>query len=176
MSLMRTLAAGELVLEPQMAAHAEAMFAVLSDPRIYEYENAPPASVDWLRERFRKLETRLSADGQELWLNWVIRLPDGELAGFVQATVSAGGRAAIAYELASAHWGRGIAYHAVQAVIDELVDCFGVHTLYAVLKRDNRRSLRLLERLGFAALLPDERIARPVEPGELLMHRTGRPG
>lgn len=175
MPLMRPLVAGDLLLEPQVAAHADAMFVVLSDPRIYEHENAPPASVDALRERFRRLESRLSADGQELWLNWVIRLPGGDLAGFVQATVSPGGRAAIAYELASAHWGRGIAYHAVQAMIDELIDGFGVHTLYAVLKRDNRRSLRLLERLGFAATLPDEGVARAVEPGELLMHRAGRP-
>jgi hypothetical protein len=75
------------VLEPQTVAHAEEMFEVLSDPAIYEFENEPPESLEWLRERYRKLETRRSADGTQHWLNWVIRLPTSELAGYVQATV-----------------------------------------------------------------------------------------
>src|SRR5438105_11650934 len=73
-------------LEPQLPIHAEQMFEVLSDPAIYEYENEPPASVDWLRARFARLESRQSPDGCEKWLNWVIRLPSSELAGYVQAT------------------------------------------------------------------------------------------
>lgn len=77
---MRCLVAGEVTLEPQVAAHAEEMFAVLSDPAIYTHENQPPPSLEWLRERFRRLETRRSADGRERWLNWVIRMPSAELA------------------------------------------------------------------------------------------------
>jgi hypothetical protein len=46
----------------------------------------------------QRLESRRSADGQEQWLNCVIRLPTSELIGYVQATVDANGRAAIAYE------------------------------------------------------------------------------
>jgi len=34
---MRVIETGNLTLEPQTAAHAEEMFAVLSDPSIYEY-------------------------------------------------------------------------------------------------------------------------------------------
>jgi hypothetical protein len=81
--------------------HAEEMFAVLSDPAIYEYENAPPRSLEWLRARYRKLESRSSADGEQRCLNWVIRLRASELIGYVQATVYPTGRGAIAYELAS---------------------------------------------------------------------------
>jgi [ribosomal protein S5]-alanine N-acetyltransferase len=84
---MRTLFAGDLRLEPQVAAHAEAMFVVLRDPAIYEFENEPPWSVDEVRERFTELESRRSPNGQEQWLNWVVRLPSGELAGYVQATI-----------------------------------------------------------------------------------------
>ena len=94
---MNTLIAGNLRLEPQAAAHALEMFQVLSDPAIYEFENAPPESFDWLETRFRKLETRLSGDGAEQWLNWVIRLPSGRLAGYVQASVLAEPVAYIAY-------------------------------------------------------------------------------
>src|SRR6266508_2704621 len=110
---MRAIVADGLTLEPQTAAHAEEMFVVLSDPAIYEYENQPPPSCEWLRERFARLESRRSADGSEQWLNWVIRLPTSELAGYVQATVHADAHAAIAYELSSSHWGRGLARQAV---------------------------------------------------------------
>ena len=78
---MRILHPGVLALEPQTAAHAAEMFEVLSDPAIYEHENAPPASLEWLRTRFEKLESRKSGDGREQWLNWVIRLPSSELIG-----------------------------------------------------------------------------------------------
>jgi [ribosomal protein S5]-alanine N-acetyltransferase len=168
---MRVIETPTLTLEPQLAAHAEEMFAVLSDPAIYEYENEPPPSVEWLRARFARLESRQSADGREQWLNWVIRLPTSELIGYVQATVHANGRAAIAYELSSAWWGRGLASAAVRAVIDELVQRHRVRSLGAVLKRDNQRSLRLLQRLGFSLASPDDHAKLGVEPGELLMQR-----
>jgi [ribosomal protein S5]-alanine N-acetyltransferase len=168
---MRVIETPTLTLEPQLAAHAEEMFAVLSDPAIYEYENEPPPSVEWLRARFARLESRQSADGREQWLNWVIRLPTSELIGYVQATVHANGRAAIAYELSSAWWGRGLASAAVRAVIAELVQQHRVRSLGAVLKRDNQRSLRLLQRLGFSLASPDDHEKLGVEPGELLMQR-----
>src|SRR5882672_1535799 len=123
---MHVIGTGSLTLEPQTAAHAEEMFAVLSDPAIYEYENEPPPSLEWLRTRFTKLETRVSPDGHEQWLNWVIRLSGAELIGYVQATVHPDAQAAIAYELASVYWGRGLARRAVQAMMAELVEHYGV--------------------------------------------------
>ena len=168
---MRIVAAAGLTLEPQTAAHAEEMFVVLSDPAIYEHENEPPHSLSWLRERFARLESRRSADGREQWLNWVIRLPTRELIGYVQATVHADGRAAIAYELSSAYWGRGLARRAVEAMIGELVERHGVQELTAVLKQENLRSRRLLERLGFAPASPASCAELQVEPDETLMRR-----
>jgi ribosomal-protein-alanine N-acetyltransferase len=204
---MRTLQTARLTLEPQCAAHAAAMFAVLSDPAIYEYENAPPASVDALRARYAFLEGRRSPDGSQQWLNWVARLrpaeprvarlppeesrvvrlrpeeselaplppgeePMGALIGYVQATVHADHRAAVAYEFASAFWHRGLASEAVQAMIDELVAAHEVERLSAVLKARNQRSRRLLERLGFTPAAAAERAAAQVDADELLMLRS----
>lgn len=171
---LRAVTTSTLALEPQVAAHADAMFGVLSDPAIYEHENAPPPSIAWLRERYRKLETRRSPDGGEQWLNWVVRLPTGELAGYVQATVHADGRAAVAYELASRHWNRGLGRAAVEAMIGELVARHGARTLSAVLKRTNVRSRRLLERLDFAVASPEAHALWRVEPDEMLMERDAR--
>ena len=169
---MNTLDADGLVLEPQTAAHAPAMFEVLSDPAIYEYENEAPPSLAWLERRFRHLESRQSADGREQWLNWVIRLPDGALAGYVQATVHADGRAAIAYELASRYWGKGLASSSVRAMIDELARACRATTLTAILKRPNRRSMRLLQRLGFLLASAELHRRLHAEADEWLMLRA----
>ena len=166
---MRTIRTEHVALEPQSASHADAMFAVLSDPVIYEYENEPPRSLEWLRERFTKLETRRSADGTEHWLNWVIRIPTSELIGYVQATVHPDGRAAIAYELASRFWGRGLAQAAVQAMIPALKEEYGVRRLSAVFKRRNHGSQRLLERLGFTLATQALHAELGAEPDEMLM-------
>ncbi len=170
---MNTLHTPRLTLLPQCAAHADAMFAVLGDPAIYEYENQAPASVEWLRERFARLESRHSADGREHWLNWVVRATDdGALIGCVQATVLAGGPAYVAYEFGSAHWGRGLASEATAAVLGELAMNYRVTEFLAVLKRANRRSSRLLERHGFTLASAAALAAHPIEGDEMLMTLT----
>lgn len=166
---MRHLSAALCALEPQVAAHATEMFSVLSDPAIYEFENTPPANMAWLRERFTRLESRQSKDGSEQWLNWVIRLPGGELAGYVQATVTQTRTAYIAYELASGFWRRGIGSCAVQTMLVELVSHYGVRTVVAVLKAQNYRSLALLSYLGFTPGSPSQISASGAEEGEYVM-------
>jgi [ribosomal protein S5]-alanine N-acetyltransferase len=164
MTSIRRIATARLVLEPQVEAHADAMFDLLQDPAIYEHENEPPASREWLRERFRRLESRASGDGREAWLNWIVTM-NAEPIGFVQATIAGDASAAIAYVFASRHWGRGFAREAVDALLAELAAYYAVAAVHAVLKRSNARSLRLLQRCGFAlddnpacpnAILPDE--------------------
>lgn len=172
---MRVIAAGRVRLEPQTATHAEEMFALLSDPAIYEYENEPPPSLEWLRNRFKKLESRRSADGYEQWLNWVVRLESNEAIGYVQATVFADQRAAIAYEFASAYWRQGYGFAATQAMIFELVQRHGVKSLFAVLKQRNIRSQRLLERLGFTLASANELASHRVDADEILMLRSVAP-
>lgn len=167
--------AASLRLVPQVAAHADEMFALLQDPALYEHEGEPPESLEWLRARFTKLESRRSADGSEEWLNWVVQLASGELVGYVQATVSASGQADLAYVLGRRHWGRGFARRAVTLMIAELVAHHGVTALSAVLKRSNARSLRLLERLGFTPAPASLERERGIEPDERLMLRTAGP-
>ena len=146
---MRVISTARLQLEPLTAAHADEMFGVLSDPAIYTFENAPPASLEWLRERYARLESRRSADGNEAWLNWIVRHADSaEPLGYVQATVLEDRSALVAYEFASAHWGRGYAHEAVVAMLDELAGIYRVDVAGAVFKQANFRSRRLLQRLG----------------------------
>jgi len=92
-----------------MVAHAVEMFAVLSDPAIYEFEGEPPPSLERLVAGYRRSESRRSPDGREQLLNWVVRLPSGELAGYVQAAIAAGGHCYVGLEFASRFWRKGIA-------------------------------------------------------------------
>lgn len=168
---MRTIHTPRCTLEPQVEAHAAAMFDVLSDPAIYEFEGVPPPSVEALAAGFRRKETRRSPDGSEQWLNWVVRLPGGELAGYVQATVLASGASLVGYEFASLHWRKGIGRAAVGAVLDELATSYRVHTLVAVLKRANFRSMGLLRHLGFGPGTDDDARRYEAEHDETVLLR-----
>lgn len=166
---MKTLRTDRCVLEPQVEAHAAAMFEVLSDPAIYEFERVPPPSVEHLAAGYRKKESRVSSDGRQRWLNWVVRLPSAELAGYVQATVLESGAAYVAYELASRHWRQGIGRAAVSAMLDELAGSYGVQTFVAVLKTANFRSSGLLRSLGFEPGSAAEAAKFGAEPDEIVM-------
>jgi [ribosomal protein S5]-alanine N-acetyltransferase len=166
---MRAITTSHGVLEPQVAAHAHEMFALLSDPAIYEFENAPPVSAAWLAQRFERLESRASSDGAEQWLNWVIRLPSGELAGYVQATMLSDRNALVAYELHSRHWRQGIGGAAVDAVLRELQSAYGVALFVAVLKAKNYRSEGLLRKLGFVQGSDAQHARYRDEPDEMVL-------
>lgn len=158
-------------LEPLVAAHASEMFIVLSDPAIYEFENAPPDSVAGLLERYRRLETRLSPDGKEHWLNWVIRVESGQLAGYVQATVHQSGLAYIAYELNSSFWRQGLGSSSVSRMLGILQSEYGVHSCVAVLKAKNYRSKALLERLGFSLMPAEDAVEVALDSDEIAMFK-----
>lgn len=169
---MRRLVAPLCALEPQLASHAPEMFVVLSDPAIYEFENAPPAGQAWLRQRYERLESRRSPDDSEAWLNWVIRLPDGRLAGYVQATVLPDHTAMVAYEINSRHWRQGLGSCAVGAVLRELGEQHAVQTFVAVLKSSNHRSRGLLAKLGFVPADAAQHARYRDQPDELVMCRA----
>ncbi|MCU0564911.1 MAG: GNAT family N-acetyltransferase [Desulfobacterales bacterium] len=173
---MRPIATPTLRLEPLAAGHAREMFQVLRDPAIYEFENEPPASEEALASRYAMLERRASPDGREAWLNWVIRLPGGEPAGYVQATVLASGAAYVAYELASRFWRRGIGSTAVAAMLDELREHHRVRLFVAVLKARNFRSVGLLLKLGFGPGSAEQCAAFGAEADELTMVRPAAAG
>jgi len=147
---MLALTIGELVLEPLVAGHAEAMFEVLSDPELYRYlDHPPPPSLDHLRSVYASVEARVSPDGSQVWLNWVVRKPGQPPLGYVQATLTLDHRAWVGYVFSARHWGRGYATQAGQAMLEHVASVYGVSRFLASVEAANQRSIRLLERLGF---------------------------
>jgi len=172
---MQTIVTPALTLEPLLASHAEEMFALLSDDEIYRYlDYAAPASADYLRGVYQRLESRRSPDAREAWLNWVIRPVDQPLAGYVQATVEPDRSAYVAYVLGSRYWGHGYAQRAVQAMLDHLVSAYSVDRFLATMEADNQRSLRLLERLGFHPIASHELDGHQLSTTERVFMRSWR--
>ena len=162
-----------ITLEPRTSLHAEALFVVLADPILYQYiEEAPPESVEALRQKFARTESGKSPDGTEHWLNWAVRDASGRVAGYVQATVGANGEAHIAYMLGREFWGGGIARQAVALMIEILTREFEVKRLNVVAERPNERSIRLASSLGFEPASAALRLLRQTADRDVLLQRA----
>jgi RimJ/RimL family protein N-acetyltransferase len=169
------LATDRLRLEPLRVDHADEMVAVLADPALYTFTGGEPPTLDGLRERYGLQARGQSPDGTEVWHNWIVRVagddgapgvePGGSAIGFVQATVTDGGRAADVAWVVGVPWqGLGYATEAAIAMVDWLV-VHGVRTVTAHVHPDHEASAGVARRLGFA---PTERI----EDGEVVWRRV----
>jgi [ribosomal protein S5]-alanine N-acetyltransferase len=172
---MRALAAGNLVLEPLVAAHAEAMFEVLTEPELYRYlDYPPPPTVEHLVGVYARLEARKSPDRSEHWLNWIVSPLGQPPVGYVQATVTLSGVALIGYVFSKKHWGKGYATHAVQAMVEHLPMEHGVSRFLATVEAENAASIRLLARVGFRAATDVELESHELSQTERLFIRELR--
>ncbi len=145
---MQRIAGPRLTLDPLVEAHADELFAQISDPQALLYiDNPPPPTVAGLRAYYRRLESRRSPDGTEGCLNWAVML-DGHAIGFVQATVKTDGYITLAYGLGRSHWARGYATEAVRLMTGFLASHFPGAAFEATVDERNVASRRLLERIG----------------------------
>ncbi len=171
------LQADGLRLRPLRPEHAEAMYPVLADPAIYTHlDYGPPPSLGYLREVFTQLAQGGSADGTEVWLNWVVWVtgPQGgeEAAGYVQATVIAPGTCWVAYVFGSRFHGRGIARRATAAMVEHLHAHCGITLLLASAEAAHGRSIHLMQQLGMRPATPEEAAPLGLRPSEVLYLRV----
>jgi [ribosomal protein S5]-alanine N-acetyltransferase len=146
----KTLETTRLFLEPLCENHAELLFPALSDIKIYEFIPEDPPELEALRERYGGLQIRCSPKGDELWLNWAIRIKDSETyLGYVQATLTSDQRGDFAYVLGSTFWKQGYATEACKRVLELLFESYGMTQINARVDTRNQASYRLIERLGF---------------------------
>jgi RimJ/RimL family protein N-acetyltransferase len=115
-----------LAVEPMTSAHASEMHHVLADPAIYAFMGGAPRSAAELEARYARLVVGRSADGTELWGNWVLRVTaTGAAAGELQATLPAKGPtvgpAIVAWVLGTGFQGHGYASEAAISLVDRLL-------------------------------------------------------
>ena len=137
------------MLEPLVPAHAEALFAGFADPRLHAYiPTDPPASLDALRDRCRRLATRPSPDGRERWLNRAARLAAAPIhVGLFEATVRPDATASLAYFVFGDHARRGYGVEGAGLVVDHLIESLRVPAVRTNIDTRNLASIRLVQRL-----------------------------
>ena len=159
-------------LEPRWIAHAEELFPIFAEAKLYQFiDGAPPASVEELRRFLSRSESRKSPDGSEHWLNWVVRNSSGQAVGFVQATVAANLETNIAYTIGSKFWGKGYALQAVTLMLSKVAAEYQVKQFFVVAEKQNVRSVRLAEKLGFLLASPEQRLRKGVCESELCLQK-----
>jgi RimJ/RimL family protein N-acetyltransferase len=116
-----TLETERLLLEPLLPEHAALLFEDLADERLYRFmPTDAPESAEALESRYRKLSSRRSPDGSQVWLNFAMRLREGTTpevevvrqatyVGTLEATVYPDRSAYIAYSVFVPFWRQGYA-------------------------------------------------------------------
>jgi RimJ/RimL family protein N-acetyltransferase len=114
-----------LTVEPLSPAHAAEMHPVLADPALHEFIGGAPRSAAELEARYAQLARRRSADGSEVWGNWVLRVTASRAAvGELQTTLPAAGPnagpALVAWVVGTGFQGHGYASEAAVSLVDRL--------------------------------------------------------
>ncbi len=143
----------EISLEPLRPEHANEMLEGLSAPEGYRFlPDHPPASANDLREKYVRQARGGSADGAEIWCNWIIRdRQTTEAMGYTQATIR-DHSALIAYHLFTRFWRSGIGTNAVYATLSILFEMMDVNRAFALVDTRNAGSMALLRKLGFSSI------------------------
>jgi [ribosomal protein S5]-alanine N-acetyltransferase len=151
-----TLETGRLVLEPLLPEHAPLLFEGLADERLHRFiPTDAPESAEALETRYRKLSSRRSPDGAEVWLNFAMRLreegtlPKASYVGMLEATVFPNRSAYIAYTVFVPFWRQGYAREGCARMLRHLLEDYRVLVVVAEMDTRNAASVSLAEALGF---------------------------
>jgi RimJ/RimL family protein N-acetyltransferase len=139
-----------VVLTPLREDDAEEMVAVLASPTLYAYTGGEPPTLDVVRKRYAAMVVGHSPDGEQEWLNCVVRLkdPGREAIGTVQATIApTGDRAEVAWLIGAGRQGHGYASEAAAAMTHALIRA-GVRCLVAHIHPEHAASEAVARRCG----------------------------
>lgn len=164
--LAAALETPRLVLEPIGERHADAFFPALQEEVLYRWISmARPASLEELRARWRRIESRMSPDLQFAWPTWAVRRKaDGQYLGRVDAEINEALEATnLGFYFFSPHWGCGYATESVVAVTAQLM-VRGVRRFVGTVTVGNIASARVLRKAGFVftRILPGNDLIRGV--------------
>lgn len=141
-----------LILREMKLSDAEALFQIFADDRVTQYHDLDTAThVDQAKFLINR-RAELFKSGQRI--RWGITKKDDDIVigscGYTQ-WIKNSYRAEIGYELAKAHWRKGIMTEALGAIIHFGFQNMGLNRIEALVMEKNIASIRLLEKLGFQA-------------------------
>jgi ribosomal-protein-alanine N-acetyltransferase len=150
------LSTARLILCPLTRADAADVFQIRSDPEVMKY-------WDWqhdadLASTASAIEAMLHEIANSEGCYWILRLrDDGRFAGLCDLSdIDANHCADIGFMLVRTFWGNGFAYEEATTCLIEYARKLNLRYLRARIHSDNRRSARLLRRVGFrqVSLIP----------------------
>ena len=136
-------------LRPLRVADADALYAYLRDPAVTELTSYPVVSVPMVEAMIERSLSRWAAGELSKW--GVALQHNDQLVGTCgfNEWSQVHRWAELAFDLAQAHWGKGLMRQAVAAVLQWAYRQDLVNRVHAFVRIDNRRSWRFLERGGF---------------------------
>jgi [ribosomal protein S5]-alanine N-acetyltransferase len=151
-----TLETERLLLEPILPGHAPLLVKDLADEHLYRFIPTDASeSAETLETRYRKLASRRSPDGAQVWLNFAMRLredgtlPETSYVGMLEATVFPNRSAYIAYTVFVPFWRQGYAREGCARMLRHLLEDYRVRVVVAEMDTRNAASVALVESLGF---------------------------
>jgi [ribosomal protein S5]-alanine N-acetyltransferase len=149
--LNSSFSTSQLLIEPLKETHASTFYPLMQDEKIYEWiSSVPPKSLESLTHHWQKLESRLSPDKTEAWLDWAVRRKsDGVYVGKLDACVTSNKIANnVGYFFFPKYWGLGLATEALKALTRHLIEN-DINELKAYVTEGNLASYRVLEKAGY---------------------------
>ena len=138
-------------LTPLTDGDIDDLFRHFADPEVTAYLDLAPIEARFQTWDVIDWAAAVRADGTGV--RWTIRDADGAFVGtcgFHLLTYLRARRGEIGYDLARSRWGRGVMAQVMPAVLKFGFDVLDLRRIEAMVTPGNERSMRLLERHGFA--------------------------
>ncbi len=148
---MRTIRTARLRLEPVTAANAGALWDVLQEPELRDYQDLPNVNRAQFVRTVGSRPTRFGP-GSTGRFEWLVHPVEGsETLGWISLRILESSRttAEIGYSVVRAHRGKGFATEAVAALVDEGFRRTRVQRMRAYCLPENLPSRAVLRNNGF---------------------------
>ncbi len=139
-----------LAIRPWSLDDAEALFRIYGDPEVMGWLLAEPhSSPDESRERIAPVIARYEEFGGRMG-SWAIveKSSDDAVGSLLLKPLPNDERVEVGWHLGRRVWGKGYATEAGREALRYGFEDLGLRTIYAIVRPDNARSIRVTERLG----------------------------
>lgn len=140
---------GGFTLRPLRVGDESAWADYLLDPRVTEHTSFPSVDLDSLRTSVHRYIAEYSTATS---CRWALATEDDRLVGTCGFSTWSlvHSHAELVYDLAPAHWGRGLMRKAVATVLGWAFETAAFNRVHAFVMTTNEPSIRLLVHSGFA--------------------------
>lgn len=163
---MMLLESERLLFRDHEPADLEAYCQMEADPEVRRYVGGSPRPRDAAEQKFRAGLHR--PESQRLWMWATIYKPEGRYIG----RCGVYGEGSLAFYLARAYWGRGLATEAGRAFVNFGFDELHLPRIVTAVEVGNDASVRVLDKLGFALVRTEQGELRSFYHFELLAMKS----